>query len=399
MAVVTYPSVTGKLRPSGMSRVVYCAGSFGLAGLYPQPDGPEQREGTAAHFYVTEGLEGRDVKVGDVAPNGHPIDQPMVTNGQLYLDDVRAVLRTYGVFSGAEAAGFLHERRIAFRIETMVFAHQTIHPDNEGTPDTYLLDVPGKRLIVWDYKYGHRYVDAYMNWQLINYVAAIFESYGITREEAFGFTISLRVIQPRNYHAAGPVREWVVSGAVIWTYFDTLRAAAYAAKVPGAPTSTGEWCRDCEGRHACEAFMRIAARAMDTAGESVPIDLPLPAVGLELSRLHRAADIIKARIDGLEAIALDAIAKGHAVPGWKKGFVDSKERFRDDASALAFGDLMGADFRKADTITPNQARQKLVALGFDKDTAAALIEPYAFKPTGASRLTPAGPNDAAKAFT
>jgi hypothetical protein len=380
----------GVLRPSGAPRwgPDRCAGSAALEQVFtPSEDSPEAREGTAAHHYVMEALEGRVHGVGVLAPNGHPLDAAMVQHGQTYMEDVAAVRATL-------------EPGHVFKVETTVYPHSLVHPMNEGTPDTFALDyaVVRKRLVVWDYKYGHKFVDAYQNWQVIDYIAGIFEGYDLTLEDVRDMEISVRIIQPRNYHPSGNVRVWDTTGAVVWGLIESLKVAAHAAKQPGAPTNTGSWCTDCDGRHACEAYKRVAARAMDVGGENTPDNLPLDALGLELQRLEIAAERIKGRLVGLQELAINYLDQGKAVPGWTKGYVNSKEVFRDAAKAIAFGDLMGADFRKADTVTPNQAVSKLVEKGFDKTTATALIKDYSFKPTGAAKLLPVANNAAAKAF-
>lgn len=381
--VARYPQPVGILRPSQAPRWFYCHGSFALEGLYPEDeDGPEAREGTAAHFYVTEYLEGRVWPVGTLAPNGFPIDQHMVDNGQHYIDDVYAELPHFAPCT-------------LYRVETKVFAHGLVHPECEGTPDTFALDLANKRLIVWDYKYGHKFVDPFNNWQLIAYVAGIWEGLELDYNDVKDMRVSLRVVQPRNYSRAGVVRVWETSGAVLWALIEQLSASAHAAKVVGANTQTGEHCRDCAGRHACEAFKRVAAWACDVAGETVPDPLPLDAMGLELSRLRTAKARIEARMTGLEEMAIASIRAGKPVPGWDMGFVDSREVWDVPvAEVFALGDALGIDLRDAKAITPNQAKTKFKAQGVDE----SVIRAYSKKPTGAAKLIPADPNAAAKAF-
>jgi hypothetical protein len=382
MAAVTYPQPLGLLRPSSALRWVNCAGSHALEGLYPEDeDSPEAREGTAAHYYATEALEGRVHAVGTLAPNGHPIDAYMVEGAQHWIDDVRAELPN---LPGAQ-----------FRVETKVYAHSLIHPENEGTPDAWALSLQARRLIVWDYKYGHRYVDPFMFWQGINYVAGIFEGNSLTLADVTGLRVSIRVIQPRNYHPSGVVRVWETTGEYLWSLIEFMRARALEAKRPAAPTQTGPHCRDCRGRHACPAFAAVAARSMDCAGETVPMELPIDALGRELTRLQIAADRIKARISGLEEIAIAAIRNGKDVPGWRMGFVDSRERWaKDVAEVYALGDALGVDLRDNKPVTPAQAKTKFKAAGLPLEVLQAYYE----KPTGAAKLSPADPNAAAKAF-
>lgn len=382
MAAVSFPQPSGLLRPSSATRWVNCSGSHALEGLYPEnEDSPEAREGTAAHYYATEALEGRVHPVGTLAPNGHPIDNYMVEGARHWIDDVAAELPG---LPGAQ-----------FRVETKVYAHALVHPENEGTPDAWALSLAHRRLIVWDYKYGHRYVDAFMFWQGINYVAGIFEGNGLTLEDVRDLRVSIRVIQPRNYHPSGVVRVWETTGEYLWSLIHFMSERARAAKVVGAKTQTGEHCRDCRGRHACAAFAAVSARSMDTAGETVPMELPLDALGRELTRLQTAADRIKARISGLEEIAIAAIRSGKPVVGWEMGFVDSRERWaKEEAEVFALGDMLGVNLRETKPPTPSQAKAKFKAAGLPLE----VLTPYYEKPTGAAKLKPADPNAAAKAF-
>lgn len=386
MAAVTYPQPLGLLRPSSALRWVNCAGSHALEGLYPEDeDSPEAREGTAAHYYATEALEGRVHAVGTLAPNGHPIDAYMVEGGQHWIEDVRAsCAREFGTAADLQ-----------FRVETKVYAHTLIHPENEGTPDAWALSLAARRLILWDYKYGHRYVDPFMFWQGINYVAGIFEGNALTLADVTGMRISIRVVQPRNYHPSGIVRVWETTGEYLWSLIEYMRGRAAAAKVVAAPTQTGPHCRDCQGRHACQAFAAVAAHACDMAGQTVPHDLPLDAVGRELTRLQVAADRIKARMDGLAEIAIAEIRRGKNVPGWQMGFVDSREVWDKPVDEVyALGDALGVELRENKPVTPAQAKTKFKAAGLPPEVLAV----YYKKPTGAAKLNPADPNAAAKAF-
>lgn len=380
-AVPSRPLPVGILRPSQAPRWVPCAGSFSLEAMFPDDeDSPEAREGTAAHYYVTEALQGRFHPAGTLAPNGYPLDGDMIDHGELYLEDVRSTFATLP-----------QDQHTIFRVEQKVFAHTLIHPECEGTPDTWAANFNVGRLILWDYKYGHKYVEPFGNWQFIGYLAGIFEGLGLSRQETWNLDVSVRVIQPRNYHRDGPVREWNTTGATIWNYIDRMKTAAYAAKDPRATTQTGPQCVDCNGRHACEAFARVAARALDVAGETIPQELPPMALGMELRRIADAIKRLEARRDGLAEQAMAKIRTGTPVPFWTMGFVDARERWTVPvAEVRALGELFGKKLTEEKPITPAQARK----LGID----AAVIRVYSAKPTGAAKLVPADETAAAKAF-
>lgn len=330
-----------------------CRGSVALQIAYPQPDdSPEAREGTAAHHYVTELLQGRDVALGAVAPNGHPIDAEMVDCAQGILIDVRDTWK-------ANPQAVLHvERKVSM-------AHH-IHEACFGTPDVVLIDVAARLLFVWDYKYGHRFVDAMRNWQLLAYAIGALEAAGFYSghpsghpQSWTGWRIIATIAQPRNYHAIGPMREWQTTGEALATEFlPRLRASAFEAMDPAAGYQTGEHCRDCSGRHACPALQRAGAIAMDVSLQAQPVDLPPHAVGLELRQIEDAIKRLEARKTGLEEQALGLIRGGTGVPFYSAEHASGQERWAIPApQVVALGKIFDVDLRKEATMTPNQARK------------------------------------------
>lgn len=363
-----------------------CRGSVALQQQFPDPeDSDEAREGTAAHHYVSELLNGRDVEPGAVAPNGVPITAEMVDCAQAILVDVRDTFRTW---PGAEL--YVEQR----------FAMPRVHAENWGTPDVVLIDRAGKAFHVWDYKYGHRFVDACGNLQLLDYALGVAEFLGLDPDVPYdhpqsfrGWRISLTIAQPRNYSQIDPMREWYISGEGLRDRLQQFRRAALEAMAPGALYTTGEHCRDCSGRHACPALQRAGALAIDVSLQSQPVVLPPHAVGLELRHIDDALKRLEARKTGLEEQALGMIRGGTSVPFYTTEYASGREKFVVPvAEVFALGDMLGADFRKApEAITPGQARTALKKLGIDGE----VISSYADKPRGALRLARVN-DDAAK---
>lgn len=374
------------LRPSSAPIWGKCVGSHVLEALYPEDqDSPKAREGTAAHFYVTEAVQGRYHPVGTLAPNGHPIDAEMIEAGASFIDDVeRARVQAY-----SESAPYPP----AFKVEQKLTMHALIHPDCEGTPDTFLLDLAAKRLIVWDYKYGHGYVEPFGNEQMLCYVAGVFEAYELEPQDIADLAVSIRIVQPRNYDAAGPVRTWNTTGRVVAAEIAVLSLMAHAAKAPNPPTQTGSQCRYCEARHACPALQSVAMSMVDVAGRSTPRELTPAAMGLELKMLTEGEARLNARREGLEEVVMATTRKGVNVPYWGIGSTKARERWAKPVpEVLALGDMMGVDLRKpVEPLTPNQARER----GLD----ATVIAAYSERPSGAAKLVPVTSSTAAKAFT
>lgn len=380
MSDAVHPEPTGILRPSSAPRWVPCPGSHALEARYPDDEeSPEAREGTAAHWWASERLAGRVYAVGAVAPNGHPIDAEMVEAGQVYVDDVLAVLA-----ASSPQTQWFAEKRLTM--------HALIHPKNEGTTDCFLIDPVRRLIVVWDFKYGMRFVEVYHHWQLVDYFAGICEGYGFTPGDVADWRVEFRVAQPRIFHPAGQIRSWVATGGEVWGLFATLSAAAAEAKRPGAWVQTGAHCRDCNGRHACMALMKVAGLAVDMADQGVPVDLPPDALGREMKRLTLAKKRLEARLEGLSEVALAAMRRGQSIPFWTIGHADVRERWTTPpGEVFALGDMFGVDLRKApEPVTPAQARK----LGVDADTVTA----FAVKPTGAAKVVPVDEAAAARAF-
>lgn len=358
-----------------------CPGSVPMQAQYPEPeDSPEAMEGTAAHWYVTETLQGRDP--GPVAPNGVPITAEMVDCAQGLLLDVRDTLQAH---PGAELA-----------VEQRVFM-PIVHEENWGTPDVTLVDRAQRWLGVWDYKYGHRYVDPARNLQICDYAIGKLQEVAPCKEWP-QWRVSLNIAQPRNYHASGPLREWQTTGAVLLDEIvPQLYHAAQKALGENPPLHTGPHCRDCTARHACPALQQAGAIAMDVSTYVHAVDLPPHAVGLELRQIDDAIERLKARQTGLEEHALGLLRLGQRVPFFTAEHTTGREKWTvPTAEVLALGDLMGVTGlqKPAEPITPKQARTVFGKAGVD----ASVIDAYAKRPRGALRLTRVDDNSAKLAF-
>lgn len=359
-----------------------CPGSVDMEARYPEPDDSEDaRAGTAAHWYLTEHLYGRVHPVGAIAPNGVPIDQEMIDCANDLLADILATR----LATADRAAGLAEHLYIEFRVSMGLF----VHPDNWGTPDVVLIDWTGKRLHVWDYKYGHRYVDAFENWQCLDYAIGAAETYNI--EDIKDWTVTITIAQPRNYAPEGPMRYWTCSGADLRNYARSLHSAALAASEQNAPLITGEHCRDCSAAVHCPANQRARGNAVDLSYRKVPGDMDLAAMSLE--RLQNLAAIarLNARQDAIDATILGALAAGKTVPYWGREPTQGRTRWTMPAEDIAtMGDAMGVELRKPmECITPTQAK-KLID--------EAVISAYSMTPSGAMKLVPLDDKKLRRAF-
>lgn len=345
-----------------------------LQRLYPQPpDTTETLEGEAGHWACAEMLHGRPIDIGLVAPNNVMLTEEMIEGAEMYVDDI------FGVHPLAP----LH---IEERIDIPY-----VHAQNWGTPDCWLWHPHENRLYVWDYKFGHGFIEVFENYQLIDYACGILDAIGVDGRTDQAVEVVFRVVQPRSYHRDGTVREWRVTASMLRPYFNKLQMSAAIALAENPPTHVGPQCKYCSARHACEALARVAADAMDVATRSTPLELPPAALGLELRNLHRAQSMLNARVSGIEEAVLSHIKRGAAVPfyGVEQG-AGRTVWAKPIAEVVALGDLMGINLRKDGAITPIQAKKA----GIDSD----VVKSYSNTPTGEIKLVSDNSSTARKVF-
>lgn len=380
------------LAPSSAARWVVCPGSAAMEARYPeQGDKDAAADGTACHWVMQQLFDGwaPDQLLADgKTESGHPLTREMVDAALMLYDDVVATLAEFGM----QARGnVIVEQRVAI---------PRVHPSaNWGTPDVraWVCLRDGRAfLFVWDLKYGHKHVDAFENWQCIDYSAGLLdEARGRIPEDRI--TVVMRVVQPRSYHRDGPIREWRIRASDLAPYVHRLAMAADEATSPTAQCKPQpDACENCTARHACEALQRAAYRGMDLARQAQATELSPAAAGLELRYLTDAAKLMEARMTGLQA-QVEALARqGHAVPHWSLTPGVAREGWtKPAAEVIALGSMLGLNLTKEpDVITPTQAR----ALAKRQGLPESVIGVYAARPSGALRLTVDDGTDARKVF-
>jgi hypothetical protein len=304
----------------------------------------------------------------------------MFEAAEMYADDVAKEMRARGVFTPHV------EGRLAV---------PRVHEQSSGTPDCWLWDRRQFELLIWDFKFGFEMVEAFENWQLINYAAGILDQLdlpapGLADQE---ITVRMRVVQPRAFHRLGPVRGWVVKASTLRGYFNVLAGNAAKALGPDPGFRTGPHCKHCPGRHACPAALQAGLQLFEAATAAVPIQLEPAALGLQLRLIERARKQLEYLETGYhEQITLLA-KSGQDVPGWAIQPKCGRERWTLPAGdVLRLGEMFGVDLAKAaEPVTPNQARK----LGIDEH----VIKPYCEIPRTGVKIVPDDSNKAKQVFT
>ncbi len=368
------------LAPSGAFRRGRCPGSRALEARVPQVETPEAAEGTAAHgvagVYVDQGIL---LEVGEILGNGIPVDEAMREGAVMLHDDV---------YDRTSASGILP------CVEYRVAAPALIHPECYGTADVVHVCKTRKRIRVWDYKYGHGYVEAHENPQGIEYLAGVIETdLGGWPEDDQEWTFEFTIVQPREYGRLGPIRRWCGKLTDLRAHFNYWSDREARAMDQHAPTIAGPvQCKNCSAIVGCEANQRYVSQLADYVAGNTPFDPPPSVVGQELAMLKRVQSMVEDRIAGLATVAECHITAGRAVPGWHMERGQSRLKWsKPAAEVIAAMQLMyGKDVSKPECITPTQA----IKLGIDE----AVISQYSERPPGALKLAPINYTQVAKAF-
>jgi Protein of unknown function (DUF2800) len=359
---------------------VKCAAQPILSALYPEPEGGDNeaaRWGTALAEICAGALAARTiaswhVQAGHVASNGVMVDDEMLEAGDVYTQEV--------LDSAGDAELHIEE----------FMSIPTVHESNRGRMDLWFAH-PGI-IHVWELKGGHRFVDEFENWQLIDYAEGILAKLGVSGLDDQHTRVVMHVVQPRSFARGGPVREWSVMVSELRPYVNQLCGAAERAHLENPPATINEHCGDCRGRVACEAATLAAYEAAERAYSSVPLEISADATGAELRMLQRAAKMLDARISGLEEQARAQLRMGARIPFFELQQGYGRQTWTVPVEEIKMlGEMLGVNVLKPPAlVTPKQA----IKAGLD----AATVESYTKTPMGEVKLVPSDDRKARRVF-
>lgn len=327
------------LAPSSAARIVVCPGSARAEAQYPDEVTQDSVEGDAVHWagaaYLLYGVVATP---GTVAENGVVLNLEMCDAANDYAG---WILDT--VPQGVE----IHVE------ERVVIA--ALHAQNWGTPDCWF--IVGDALYIFDLKYGHRWVDVWLNWQLINYAALIIHKLRMEGVEIR--TVHFRIFQPRSYHRDGPKRTWSCNTGDLWPYWAELGEAFKAATGdnPLCVAADPAQCYDCKHRHNCQAATQAAYFGADLAYSAEPLEMSPAAMARELKLLRKAEDAITGRRKGIEQSIERTIRRQQSVPGFYLATKPGREVWTDAPGIVEIAAAFGVEVRTGPPamMTPKQA--------------------------------------------
>ncbi len=401
-------NVHAPIAPSSLDLTVKCPASVKLqAAVSKLPETEEEAEGTAAHYVALVYARGGE----KFMPIGTPFKVGLKPREWVVDVDMAAGARYY-----ADALGGFHTD---LRTEDSV-AVKRVHPEHcYGTPDGWRFfpdarkayatcpaeispDLFGKGLIkllrVGDYKYGHRYVEVFENYQVMAYASGVMDRLALDDLDP-DLWLELFIAQPRSYHRDGPVRKWIVQAQALRAYINIASNAAHEALGENPRASTNNSCVDCKARHACKTLQYAVSAFLDFSTTGELVEMPHEAIGAELALVQDAIKRLEARETGLAAQAEALIRQGKPVAFFHMEPGQSRLSYFEDVNVdevVGLGDILGIDLRKPRTrkdslLTPTQAIQ----LGVEADT----MKHYASRPPAALKLARDNSITARKVFT
>lgn len=377
-----------RIAPSSLYLTVACTASVTMReSVPPRPDTEETLEGTAAHLVAMWAAQGRLLAVGE----------RFKSQGREWECDIDM---HNGAKRYAAAIGGLHSE---LRLEDPVRT-SAIHPEHSyGTPDAWRCFTVGawarevgeqiasaalkgcvtttEHVVrVGDYKYGHRFVEVFENWQLIDYGFGVIERLKLDDSKVlFEFIL----VQPRSYHRDGPVRVWRVPAIELRPLLNIAFNKAHEALGPNPIATTGEHCIDCDARAVCATYRRTTGCVIDYSGEPELVPLDATAIGQELRLVDAAIQRLEGRREGLAVAAEATIRAGQTVPHYELAPGRSNLTWREGVTPQEiadYGDLIGIELRKPMAVfTPTQC----VDAGVSE---TAILKDYAYKPPAALKL-------------
>lgn len=337
---------------SNIGRVMLCRASAKLSEQAPVlPPDQWAREGTAAHKLLERAIKEGLADVSFLIGLDDTITEDMANGVNMALEAVRDAFELASV-----APVVIPETFVRF---------PGFEPIAGGTVDIQLVsmskDDPDE---IIDFKYGFDPVEADAP-QLLYYAVS---AYGVENP------VRCTVVQPRAFHADGPVRSVDVDAARLRAFYQAAASAIEEAEADLAPFNPSpKACHHCPAAMMCpaleaEALSLPALRNVRELARQGRQALPAP----ETLGLDRAAYVMQMRpmlihwLDAVEEYAFAEAMSGAVIPGFKLAESNRKRTWPDDrttfqtAQVLAHASGLPADeFMRQGLVTITDAQKKV----------------------------------------
>jgi hypothetical protein len=327
------------LRPSRAAIRMKCPGSYNLEKNVKDIPSKEALEGTIVHRIIQELFDN--------------FDQAIIYNKKILglCEEANIPLTTEMIECAKLFVHHVSSQGTDIHVEEFMTI-ENIHSNCAGTPDAWF--IKECCLYLYDFKYGHKYIDVIENWQLIEYAAGILKNIsGVSNIKEVIFCI----VQPRCY-SASTVRTWKAHTASLLDYFDKLKIAEKKAMQFDAPRLPSTICKLCKAKNICPELTDFAANLL----QELPNNLvPLKSedvlfTGAYLKELLEYKEIFEAHIDIVQETIKHQIKTGKFVEFFELSQSLGHRKWSSERGVLKnIGDLFGVNLAVNDLISPAQA--------------------------------------------
>lgn len=367
---------------SKLAMCVACPGSVVMQEhMPPHIESEEEAEGTAAHLPAMAHASGNPWPIGAHFESGGKswtVDHDMHIGAKMWA---RGMGGTHGDLRLEDAvrASAIHVEHCWGTPDGWRYMDVLKYTPIEGFPWSPPDNLPVIR--IGDYKFGHRYVEIFENYQLLGGTVGVLE-----RLEVFDFDIWIEwvLVQPRAYHREGPIRVWRARASSLRALINIAYSAVDEALGPDPTCHSGPHCKDCDATAICTTLMNAGAHIVDYSSKALPDKMTPQAMGVELRIISDALKRLEARKVGLAASVESVLRAGQPVPMWKMAPGRANRAYFDTVTPeeiAMLGDLACIELRKPLAVcTPTQA----IEAGIDEK----VMEQYSARPKGALSLKP-----------
>lgn len=342
---------------SASERWLNCPGSVQLCQRidYAEPVSKSKYEGRAAHLVLKNYIARAEIPT--VSPDGVEITTEMHEHALDFIERVKN--------KGVPIDPIWSESRVYI---------DWLLEGQYGIKDYGWYDLNTDIMYVWDYKYGHRAVEAFNNAQLAYYALD-----GRFRDSVK--KVVATIVQPRGYHHEGIERTWVFSRSELNEWAGKFHKAFHDAKRVDAPLNVGKQCGMCPARGMCPALyerVKELATVLDA-----PVSLTPQEVGERLrmmNELHAHAGEAKS---ALHTQGVHLAGKGQAIPGFNLTHSPTKRQLTGESTLTAVAPMFGV---MPESLYDDKKLKSITVL--EKILPKEMIEMCTTKPVGAAILVP-----------
>ena len=332
------------LPPSSAARRMACPGSLKMESRVDKKEEKSALEGQLAHELASCLLQNNNQDIIN------KIESECEINGFDFNEMKYCVNKYVSMLSPYLSSAYLKG------IEALV-PIDVINPRCFGTTDAWFVFEKNKEysVAVYDFKYGHSYVEVIENYQLLEYSAGIVHC--MKKANIHINFITLHIFQPRCFQDV-PHRYWKISLEQLDSYVEQLKKSEALALTENAPLRPSSQCKYCSARFTCPALREVCLEEISTQVNEYNHNVNPSHFELEteLRLLRNSKELLDVRIDALEEQIVHLLKQGKRFNRFRLEEGRSYQKWKIELEGIKqIGELFGVNLIKEEPITPKQA--------------------------------------------